>query len=125
MGREFVGGTRNGTECAEDLVPGEALQQPGNGAKVKIPDSQSSEIYILGEDDRLHYQFTVTPKKWERSGDPCPICASNQTQLIQFVAAPDRIIPTLGGPLYRLNGRRYAIVQCNRCGEVSSVLLDE
>ena len=78
MGCEFVGGTRNGTECTERLVPNEALQTPGDGVSVNISGSQASEIYVLGEDGKLYYHFTQTPKTWIAVATPVPSARANK-----------------------------------------------
>ena len=124
MVRKFIGGSRNGCEADGNLVPYEAFQNIGDGAIIKMSGNNSSELYVLVENDCLKYQFTFSPKKWGKNGDPCPFCNSKQTNLVNTIVNPKQVVPVWGGNVYELSGKRTAIVQCDTCGNESSVLLD-
>jgi hypothetical protein len=123
MAREFVGGTRNGTLTDAVPLPDEAVKNPGDEVKVKIPGSLASEIYALGDDGKLHYQVTLAPKKWRHSGDPCPNCGSRDNQ-VQATAATEQVLPTIGGPIYRYADKRLAVIDCRGCRQLVRVDLD-
>jgi hypothetical protein len=108
MAREFIGGRRNGTTTDEVPLPDEVVTNPGDEVRVKIPNSLSVEVYALGDDGKLHYQVTLSPKKWQRSGDPCPNCGSRDNNLVA-AKQTEQVVPTMGGPIYRFSEKKLAL----------------
>jgi hypothetical protein len=115
VGYIFAGGSRDKTESAPDLVPDDAFRYPSHGALVRLEGSPASEFYVLRDDGRAHYRFTVSPYKWGRGGDPCPACGGRATELLATRTFPGGVIPTIGGESFRADAEHYALVQCREC----------
>jgi len=115
VGYVFVGGSRGNTESTPDVVPDDAFRCPPHGAYVRIEGSPASELYLLRDDGRAHYQVTAAPRPWVRDGDPCPACAGRGTELLATCDVPGGAFPTVGTASYPAGGDRYALVQCRDC----------
>jgi hypothetical protein len=80
-------------------------------------------VFRVNNLTRSHGREEGLEKKWQRSGDPCHNCESRDNSVVAAAQA-ERVLPTIGGPIYRYGDKRLALIECRGYQQLMRVELD-